>query len=108
MSPAFRFCVGLTLVVLASCGALANGRSASSVVSHDPSFATAPTIESVSREAQREIRACPDSVAFQCVADVLTRYAASLHQIAQERANRPTPIHCRRAAGRLCAGQGGD
>jgi hypothetical protein len=40
-----------------------------------------PTIESVSLEAQREIRACPDDAAFQCVAGVLARYGAALQTV---------------------------
>jgi len=56
-----------------------------------PSAVAAPTVESVSRQAQREIRACDDAVAFQCVAGALTRYAAALRQIAHDRANRPSP-----------------
>lgn len=44
-----------------------------------------PTIESVSRDAQRAIRACDDSVALSCVANELTKYAEALQQIAPER-----------------------
>jgi hypothetical protein len=40
-----------------------------------------PTVASVSRQAQAEIRACPDSAALQCVADALTRYAAALQAV---------------------------
>ena len=47
--------------------------------------ATRPTVESASREAQAAIRACDDRAALMCVADVLTRYAAALHEIAGER-----------------------
>ena len=57
-------------------------------------FKRAPrTVESVSREAQREIRACPDNEAFQCVAAALTRYAEALNEFARERRypSPPTP-----------------
>ena len=46
------------------------------------------TVESASREAQEAIRACDDRTALICVADALTRYAAALHQIAEERRRR--------------------
>jgi hypothetical protein len=44
-----------------------------------------PTVESVSREAQRAIRACDDSAALTCVTNELTKYAEALQEIAQER-----------------------
>lgn len=43
------------------------------------------TVETASREAQYAIRSCEDRAALTCVADALTRYAAALHQIADER-----------------------
>jgi hypothetical protein len=46
------------------------------------------TVESASREAREEIRACDDRAALVCVADALTRYAAALHEIAGERRRR--------------------
>ena len=42
------------------------------------------TVESASREAQDAIRSCEDRAALTCVADALTRYAAALHQIADD------------------------
>lgn len=52
------------------------------------------TVELASREAQDAIRACDDRAALICVADVLTRYAAALHQIAEERRRRsPGPAY---------------
>jgi hypothetical protein len=51
-----------------------------------------PTIESVSREAQRAIRACDDNAALQCVADELTRYAEALKQIAPASGEGPSPV----------------
>jgi hypothetical protein len=43
------------------------------------------TVESVSRDAQRAIRACDDSAALTCVANELTKYAEALQEIAEER-----------------------
>jgi len=50
-----------------------------------------PTVESASREAQAAIKACDDRAPFLCVADALTRYAAALQQIAEERRLQPRP-----------------
>src|SRR5271170_8074554 len=88
-----RLAAGLALAgsFVASGGAEPTGRGFSSSTPQAAGVPATPTVESVSREAQREIRACGDSVAFECVADVLTRYAGSLRQIARERANRPAP-----------------
>jgi len=89
------------LAVLFGCGlTLAGGLGASAVAEPGGrgftqalprAGAATPTIESVSRQAQQEIRACDDAVAFQCVAGALTRYAAALRQIAHDRASRPAP-----------------
>jgi hypothetical protein len=51
-----------------------------------------PTIESLSREAQKAIRACDDDAALQCVADELTKYAEALKQITQAQRQYPSPI----------------
>jgi hypothetical protein len=53
-----------------------------------------PTVESASREAQAAIKACDDRTPFLCVADALTRYAAALQEIAEERRLQPrAPSH---------------
>jgi hypothetical protein len=54
---------------------------------------TNATVESASLEAQRAIRACDDSVALRCVADVLAEYAAALNAIRgrRDRVRRPLP-----------------
>ncbi len=49
------------------------------------------TVESASREAQAAIKACDDRAPFLCVADALTKYAAALQQIAEERRLQPRP-----------------
>ena len=84
--------LALAAAVVPVC-AEAGGRSLSPSAQGDSDgFKGAPrTVESVSREAQREIRACSDSEAFQCVAAVLTRYAAALNEIARERRNPSSP-----------------
>jgi hypothetical protein len=62
-------------------GAEAGGRSAEPSGVEPRSLAPAPTIESVSQEAQREIRDCPDSAAISCVAAALTRYVEALRTV---------------------------
>jgi hypothetical protein len=51
-----------------------------------------PTIESLSRETQKAIRACDDDAALQCVADELTKYAEALKQITQAQRQYSSPI----------------
>jgi len=79
--------VGVAAAVILAC-MVASGPSFAGGRSPDQYGATRgftvsprPTVASVSRQAQAEIRACPDSAAFQCVADVLTRYAAALQAV---------------------------
>ncbi len=88
-----RLCSGLALAGAVIVGAVAEpgGRSFAPAAPQAGAVASTPTVESVSRQAQREIRACDDAVAFRCVADVLTRYAAALRQIARDRAKSPPP-----------------
>jgi hypothetical protein len=88
-----RLFSGLALVgaVVIAAAAQPSGRGFAPAAPQAGAVAEAPTVESVSRQAQREIRACDDAVAFQCVADVLTRYAASLRQIARDRVKSPPP-----------------
>jgi hypothetical protein len=88
-----RLCSGAALAGAIVVAAVAEpaGRGSAPAAPQAGAVAAAPTVESASRQAQREIRACDDAVAFQCVADVLTRYAASLRQIARERAKSPPP-----------------
>jgi hypothetical protein len=61
--------------------ARAGGRSPAEVGGLSGGEATRPTIESVSAEAQREIRACPDSAAISCVAAALTHYVEALRTV---------------------------
>jgi hypothetical protein len=63
----------------------------------------APTVESASREAQKAINACDDNTAILCVADALTRYAAALQQIAQQRRQESRAVPAKRS---LCRAPG--
>jgi hypothetical protein len=54
------------------------------------------TVESVSRDAQRAIRACDDRAALTCVANELTKYAEALQEIAEERRESATVPQGRR------------
>jgi hypothetical protein len=62
-------------------GAAAAGRSSAPNGAAPDLDASPPTIESVSKDAQREIRACPDSAAMSCVASALTRYVEALRAV---------------------------
>lgn len=106
-----RFVILLSAGVLSAgmslCGgAAAAGRSQAPNAMAPGVYAPAPTIESVSEEAQQEIRACPDSVAMSCVATALTRYVDALRMVnmaaqSEPRANRS---RCHVASGRHCSG----
>jgi hypothetical protein len=87
------FAIGMGLTLTGALGGLAFAEPGARGFTQalPPAAAATPTIESVSRQAQQEIRACDDAVAFQCVANALTRYAAALRQIAHDRPNRPAP-----------------
>jgi hypothetical protein len=83
-------------IIGASGSALAGGRS----IAPDADAAAPgspmrrPTIEEVSAQAQREIRACPDEAAFQCVAAALIRYAAALRTVGPDPIA-PQPLRAR-------------
>jgi hypothetical protein len=78
-----------------------SGRSGTATiltVPNDP-WQPRPTVESVSRDAQKAINACDDNVAFQCVAIELARYAEALKQVASERGRESLAVPHRRHAG---------
>jgi hypothetical protein len=81
--------------------AQAGGRSPAELGAPLGVEATRPTIESVSEEAQREIRACPDSAAISCVAAALTHYVEALQTVS------PPPPHEGLARRKHCGGASG-
>ncbi|HEV3044763.1 MAG TPA: hypothetical protein VGY52_12935 [Roseiarcus sp.] len=89
----WRSVAALVAVIAASAPAMAGGRSiapeAGAAAPGSPM--RRPTIEEVSVQAQREIRACPDEGAFQCVAAALTRYAAALRTVGPDPIAPPPP-----------------
>ena len=91
---------------LASLGPVAAGGRMSGQNGAEPDVqSSAPTVESVSRDAQREINACPDDQAFSCVAMVLTRYAEALRTVSPATRSIGAPLHkhCRSVDDRRCA-----
>lgn len=99
-SIGLAFAAGLALPISSTSAQFLSGRSGGAAIGSEPSAdpgAAKLTVESVSREAQRAIKACDDSVALTCVSDVLTKYATALQEIAAERSERVGAAHKLRA-----------
>ncbi|MGO8831443.1 MAG: hypothetical protein ACLQE9_01320 [Roseiarcus sp.] len=88
--PASIVSFALAALLSGACAPLAlaqaqTGRNAGPALSGGDAARPRPTVETASRETQAAIKACDDRSAILCVADALTRYAAALQEIAEQR-----------------------